>query len=137
MWGTGIGVKPYFQTRTDSRAWFQPTLCRGRLRFQRKLRVCHLPCVPLEAFTYLFSAWGLKGARLFSKDELPTPLVLLASWSVIPCRSVDSNRCCCHARPRQIGHVTHLLSTWRSFWSVGGGMECDEEQPQIPHCVSG
>ena len=40
-------------------------------------------CVPLEAFTYLCSAWGLKGATLFSKEELPTLLMLLAFWSLI------------------------------------------------------
>jgi hypothetical protein len=42
-----------------------------------------IACVPLEAFTYLYSAWGLKGATLFSKEELPTLLLLLAFGSVI------------------------------------------------------
>jgi hypothetical protein len=42
-----------------------------------------IACVPLEAFTYLGSAWGLKGATLFSKQELPTLLLLLAFWSFI------------------------------------------------------
>jgi hypothetical protein len=42
-----------------------------------------IACVPLEAVTYLCSAWSLKEATLFSKDELPTLLLLLALWSVI------------------------------------------------------
>jgi len=41
-----------------------------------------IACVPLEAFTYLYSAWGLKGTTLFSKEELPTMLLLLAFWSL-------------------------------------------------------
>jgi hypothetical protein len=38
--------------------------------------------VPLEALTYLYSAWGLKGMTLFSREELPTLLLLLAIWSI-------------------------------------------------------
>jgi hypothetical protein len=42
-----------------------------------------LACVPLEVFTYVGSTWGLKGATLFSKEELPMLLLLLALWSII------------------------------------------------------
>jgi hypothetical protein len=41
-----------------------------------------IACIPLEAFTYLHSAWGLKGTTLFSREELPTLLLMLAVWSL-------------------------------------------------------
>ena len=41
-----------------------------------------ITCVPLETLTYLYSAWGLKGTKLFSWQELPTLILMLAIWSI-------------------------------------------------------
>jgi hypothetical protein len=42
-----------------------------------------IACVPLEAVTYLYCVWGLKGTTMFSWEELPTLLLMLAIWSFV------------------------------------------------------
>ena len=53
------------------------------LRSIEILKWSFLMCVPLEALTYLYVAWGLKGADLFSPHELPTLVVMLSAWALI------------------------------------------------------
>jgi hypothetical protein len=55
---------------------------RGMLRLAEVSWWSLLMCVPLEALTYLYSAWALKGRHLFLLDELPTLVVLLSAWAI-------------------------------------------------------
>ncbi|WP_260736181.1 hypothetical protein [Tunturiibacter lichenicola] len=58
----------------------------SRQGMARYAEVCwwsSIMCVPVEAITYLFCAWPLKGERLFSRDELPTLVALLAVWALV------------------------------------------------------
>jgi ThiF family len=67
---------------------------RGMLRLAEVSWWSLLMCVPLEALTYLYSAWELKGEHLFSLDELPTLVVMLSAWAIRSCRPVVTSRCC-------------------------------------------